>query len=134
MSRYKHGLVFNFQRHLKQHDPGLIFHDVDQYRLLTHVVRFLTEDVYDKRMGKEQLNEIEFLMGQLYNQEIIPDFLIGDNDAYSYVYCTLFAICESIVILMEEMGFYEKIIRYGEEARVIRNNKDNFTIVVKELR
>lgn len=133
MSRYKHGLVFNFHHHLKQHDPRAIFNDVDQYRLLTHVVRFLTEDVFDKRTVDKPLNEVEFLIGQLYSLKIIPDFLIGDSVAYSNVYCTLFSICESVIFLMEEMGLYEKIILYGEEARVIRNNKHNFTIVVKEI-
>lgn len=130
--RYRFGIIFNFARHLKMNDPTDVFADVDQEKLLREIVRFLTEDVYNPREAREQCNEMEYFISLLYDRGIVQDHHFHLDETYVKICAILFAICEAMVDVFDDTGFYRFCQSYvHDKPRVIHISRNNFAIVVR---
>jgi hypothetical protein len=129
--KYRFGIIFNFGQHLKLHDPTNIFLDVDHEKLLREVMRFLTEDVVNRPEALERINEMEYLMGVLYDKHIVTEYLFHENESYAKVCAILFSICESLVELLLDTGFYNYCSSHEEDLPKVKHvSRKNYAILV----
>jgi hypothetical protein len=136
--RYRFGIIFDFGRYLRRNDPTDVFQDVDLEKLLVEIIRFLTED--DDPLDTEsaaiygRINEIDYLVNLLYDKRIIGDTIFHGEESYLKICSVLYAICETLVEVLMDTGFY-KFCRsyYKDKPKVIRlsRKRNNFAIVVR---
>lgn len=132
MAKYRFGVIFNLDRHLKGSDPTGMFTNVNREKLLREIVTFLTEDIISIPEARETINEIEYLLSVLHHQEIIDDYIFELDEPYVKICGVLFAICESVLDIFEEVRLFDYIRERGTRpVRVIPISRDNFAIVVK---
>jgi hypothetical protein len=132
MAKYRFGLIFDLDRHLKRNDPTGMFAEVDKLMLLEEIVKFLTEDVKNVDEGHARVNEIEYFMNLLYDKGIIQEYIFHQNEPYLKVCGILFSICESIVDMFYETRFYEYCTSYlVYRPKIIKLSRHNFIIMVK---
>lgn len=130
--RYRFGIIFNFERNLRQTDPTGVFKEVDHLTMLTIILEFLTDDVISAREGFERVNEIDYLMDVLTDKGIIKDHEFAQAESYLKITGILFAICEGIVSMFSETGFYYNCRSYElDRPKVLPITKSNFAIVVR---
>lgn len=130
MSLFSRGIVFDFSKYVNSYDITKTFVDIDQHKLLVQTIKFVTEGIYDELEGSEQLSEMEYFMGKLYDERIIPDYLFSEPDCYLKTYGFVFAICSSVVSLLTQYRFYDPRHKSTFDPQVIRVNKKHFAIVL----
>lgn len=128
--RYRYGVILDVTKQLQFCGANEVFEKVDKKVLLQHLVSFLTEGVYDARQGKEQLNEMEYLMGKLYDRRIIQSYLLDDSVTYMKTWGILFGICESLVRTMISTGMYDMLDETGGEVEVMPVGKNSFAMLI----
>lgn len=136
--RYRFGIIFNFERYLRRNDPTEVFQDVDLEKLLTEIVRFLTED--DDPRDKDsagiygRINEIDYLLNLLYDKRIIGEAIFHGEESYLKISSILYSICETLAELLMDTGFYNFCKSfYRDQPKVIRlaRKSNSFAIVVR---
>lgn len=128
--RYRYGVILDVTKQLRCCGANEVFEKVDKKVLLQHLVNFLTEGVYDARQGNEQLNEIEYLMGKLYDRGIIESYLLEEDVTYMKTCGILFGICESLVSTMISTGMYHMLDDTGGEVEVVPVGKNSFAMLI----
>jgi hypothetical protein len=132
MAKYRFGVIFNIERLLRQSDPTHMFEDVDRRELLEEIVKFLTEGVDTAQEARKQVNEIEYFIGKLYDKGIVQEHIFSQDEPYVKICGILYAICETIVDMFNDVHLYDYIGERGTRpVRVIPISRSNFAIVVK---
>lgn len=128
--RYRYGVILDVTKQLRFCGANEVFEKVDRKVLLQHLVNFLTEGVYSARQGNDQLNEMEYLMGKLYDRRIIKSYLLDESVTYMKTCGILFGICESLMRTMISTGMYEMLESTGGEVEVIPVGKNSFAMLI----
>ncbi|BCM95203.1 hypothetical protein [Burkholderia phage FLC6] len=132
MAKYRFGVIFNIDRHIRRFDTTGMFEDVNRRDLLEELVKFLTEGMENAKEARQQINEIEYLIGKLYDKGIIQEYVFSQDEPYVKICGILYAICESIVEMFEDIHLFDYIRERGTRpVRVIPVSRSNFAIVVK---
>jgi len=132
MTQYRYGVIFNIDRHIRFSDQSGMFDEVDRYDLLKETVSFLTDEVSTLAEARNQVNEVEYFIGQLYDKGIVKEHIFHQDEPYVKICAVLFAICESIVDMFEDVRLFDYLRERGTRpVRVIPISRSNFAIVVK---
>lgn len=132
MAKYRFGVIFNIDRYIRHNDPSGMFEDVDRRNLLEEIVKFLTEGIDNVREARQQINEIEYFIGKLYDKGIVQEHIFSQDEPYAKICGILFAICESIVEMFDDVHLFDYLRERGTRpVRVIPVSRSNFAIVVK---
>lgn len=132
MAKYRFGVIFNIDRHIRRFDTTGMFEDVNRRDLLEELVKFLTEGMENIQEARQQINEIEYFIGRLNDKGIIPDYIFHQDEPYVKICGILFAICESVVEMFDDIRLFDYLRERGSRpVRVIPVSRSNFAIVVK---
>ena len=113
-------------------DPTNVFKDVDHYKMLQIILEFLTDDVVSAKEGYERVNEIDYLMSLLTDEGIVHDHQFQQAESHLKLSGILFAICESIVEMFSDSGFYGNCRSFEiDRPTVIQLSRSNFLIAVR---
>lgn len=129
--KYRFGVIFDFEVHLKNNDPTNIFGGANLKKMLEEIVLFLTEDVHGTREAHKRINDIEYLMDRLYYGKVIDVATFAQDQRYTDTHAILFSICESIVEMFLAVGFYKYCRSFEKnKPKILHISRKTFAIVV----
>ena len=130
--KYRVGVIFNFDRLLKNCDPTAIFADVSRIKMLTAIVDFLIEGSESEHDARMRINDVEWLISEFYDRGIIGDYLFNNDEPFTKICGILYSMMEKIVDVMVMGGLYRYQWRYEEDdypyPRVYHISKDNYLV------
>ena len=124
--RYEFGIIFDFTPYLKRNDPACIFSNTDHERLLTEILRYITEDPN----GSKGSN-VEDLLSALIEEDVLYYHVILRNkEPYIDIASILLNICNDLVGVLLNTGFFEHCRSYSKDKpEVRRTSANNYAIM-----
>lgn len=127
---YKFGIIFDFGQHLFQNDTEDIFVNVDHRKLLSHLVRFITDEDWNNNGSG-----VETLLNDLIDEGILHYHVVfRSSEPYVDICSLLMNLCESLVDYLTPTRFFDYCSSYRKDKpTVIHISRDAYAILTSPI-